>query len=146
MKRNSNTLPFRNVKNIARIAQGHGHLSGCSVHLKEDRILSLHDSNKCFLKLKGGWSVEGKDGFWYFLSKPQQMIARKASYPSAPTLLLIIMITTTTTINHIDKIIIAINYVFIIHRHLHHYHHYECHQAGRSNAMGRYMSYIFWVS
>ena len=131
------------LRNIDRIAQGQDHLWGCSGQLKEDRILLLHDSNKCFLKLKGGWSVEGKDGFWYFLSKPQQMIARKASYPSAPTLLLIIMITTTTTINHIDKII---NYVFIIHRHLHHYHHYECHQAGRSNAMGLYMSYIFWVS
>ena len=77
-------------------------------------MLSLHDSNKCFLKLKGGWSAEGKDGFWYFLSKPQQMIARKASYPSAPLLLLFIII--TIIINHIDKIIIiTINYISIIH-------------------------------
>ena len=121
------------LRNIDRIAQGHIHLWGCSVPVKEDRILSLHDASKCFLKLKGGWSVEGKDGFWYFLSKPQQMIARKASYPSAPLLLLIIIIT-TSTINHIDKIIkITINYVSIIHPHLYHYHHFECQRTGRSN-------------
>ena len=56
--------------------------------------------------------MEGKDGFWYFLSKPQQMIARKAAYPSAPLLIFFIII---TTINHIDIIIITIKSVFITH-------------------------------
>ena len=107
-------------------------LWGCSGQLKEDRILSLYDLDKCFLKLKGGWSVEGKDGFWYFLSKPQQMIARKAAYPSAPLLLFFIIIIIITTINHIDIIIITIKSVFITHRHQHHhhYHHHKCKQTG----------------
>ena len=41
-------------------------LWGCSGQLKEDRILSLHDSNKCFLKLKGVglWRVKMGSGIF----------------------------------------------------------------------------------
>ena len=89
-----------------------------------------------FSKIERGWSVEGKDGFWYFLSKPQQMIARKGSYPSAPLLLPIIII--ITTINHIDKIIIiTINYVSIIII-------TSLNANEQGDPMGLYISSIFW--